>query len=200
MRIVILVDKIYCAGGISFDGVKLFAGIPPSALAVLGGSMPGQLAARDGEVQQLRDDLKETANQLASAVNAAYGAYFFQVPPAAGLLALHPSISVDSLRASASSDAGANALALSIAGIGHKSFSLAAGDLFNGTITGHFEKTVSGLGEALASVTTKADDQQIVEQMLTKQRDAVSSVSIDEEMADLMKFHVPIKHPLGWCG
>jgi flagellar hook-associated protein 1 FlgK len=47
---------------------------------------------------------------------------------------------------------------------------------------------VAQLGQALASVNSKAADQQVVQTMLLKQRSAVSGVSIDEEMTDLMKY------------
>ena len=47
---------------------------------------------------------------------------------------------------------------------------------------------VSGLGQSLAGLDAKIGDQEIVQKMLTNQRDAVSGVSMDEEMADLMRF------------
>jgi flagellar hook-associated protein 1 FlgK len=47
---------------------------------------------------------------------------------------------------------------------------------------------VSRLGQSLAGLDAKIGDQEIVQKMLTSQRDAVSGVSMDEEMADLMRF------------
>ena len=47
---------------------------------------------------------------------------------------------------------------------------------------------MSGLGEALNGTNNRLDDQKLIEQMITKSRDSVSSVSMDEEMADLMKY------------
>lgn len=185
---VLLLDRTTVRGGLKFDGVQLSGGSPAVALGLQGGSLQGQLAARDGKIQQVRDELKQTAGQLAKAVNAAYGANFFLAPPSTGLLAVDATVTVDTLRASTSGDAGANDVALAVADVGRTKFSAAGGDPFNGTIGSYFAKTVSGLGESLSGVNARLSDQSMVDTMLTTQRDAVSSVSMDEEMADLMKF------------
>ncbi len=186
-----LVDKVSVPGALSFNGTQISAGTPPIPLGLQGGVLKGQLLVRDGAIQQLRDDLKRTADQVALGVNAAYGATgsnFFQVPPASGLLALDPTLSFTTLKATATADAGANEVALAVADIGRSTFSTGAGDSIDGTISGFFTKTVSGLGESLNGTNTQLDDQQLIEEMTTRNRDSVSSVSLDEEMADLMKF------------
>ncbi len=188
---VVLLDRTTVIGGVTFDGTQISSGVPPTVLGLQGGSLKGQLVARDGAVQQLRDDLKRTADQVAAAVNAAYsptGANFFQTPPATGLLALDPTLNFSTLKTSATGDAGANEIALAVADVARASFSTGSGDLINGTIGGFFTKTVSGLGQTLSGLDAKLGDQQIVQRMLTNQRDSVSAVSMDEEMADLMKF------------
>lgn len=188
---VLLVDRTTVRGGVSFDGTQFSGGAPATPLAMSGGALSGQLGSRDGAVQQLRDDLRKTADQFAGAVNAAYsvtGANFFQTPPASGLLALDPALNFTTLKTSATVDAGANEVALAVADIARQRFSTAGGDVIDGTIGGFFNQTVSGLGERLSSVEAKLSDQEIVAQMLTAQRDSVSGVSLDEEMADLMKF------------
>lgn len=188
---VLLVDKTSVRGGVTFDGTQFSGGAPATPLALTGGALTGQLGARDGAVQQLRDDLKKTADQLTTAVNAAYGvtgANFFQTPPASGLLALDPALNFSTLKTSATGDAGANEVALAVADVARQSFSTAGGDAIDGTIGSFFNQTVSGLGEKLSGVNAKLSDQDIVAKMLTAQRDSVSGVSLDEEMADLMKF------------
>ena len=78
---VLLLDKTSVTG-VSFDGTQISGGAPSTPLALQGGALKGQLLVRDGAIQQLRDDIKRTADQLASGVNAAYGATganFFQV-------------------------------------------------------------------------------------------------------------------------
>ncbi len=188
---VLLVDKTTVRGGISFSGSTISGGAPATPLGLQGGALQGGLLARDGAVQQLRGDLKRTADQVAAAVNGAYspaGGNFFQVPPASGLLAVDLALNLNTLKTSATADAGANDLALAIADIARKSFSTGSGDVIDGTIGGGFTKTVSAFGESLSSVNSKLGDQALIEQMTTKQRDAVSGVSLDEETTDLMKF------------
>ena len=188
---VVLVDKVSVMGGVSFDGTQISGGAPSKPLGLQGGVLKGQLSVRDGAIQQLRDDLKRTADQVASSVNAAYGvtgSNFFQVPPATGLLALDPTLSFSTLKTSVTGDAGANDVALAVADIGRTTFSTGAGAAIDGTIGAFFTKTVSGLGESLHSTNSKLADQTLIEQMTTKSRDSVSAVSMDEEMGDLMKF------------
>ena len=188
---VLLVNKTAVLGGVSFNGTQVSGGAPSTVLALQGGSLKGLLFSRDGAVQQLRDNLKLAADQVAAAVNAAYsptGANFFQTPPTAGLLALDPTLNFGTLKTSATADAGANEIALAVADVARAQFSTGSGDAIDGTIGGFFTKTVSGLGQALSGVDGKLGDQQLVGKMLTNQRDSVSAVSMDEEMADLMKF------------
>ena len=188
---VMLVDKVAVLGGISFNGTQISGGSPSTPLGLQGGALKGQLSVRDGAIQGLRDDLKKTADQIAAGVNNAYGSTgsnFFQVPPASGLMALDPTLSFSTLKATATTDAGANEVALAVADVARTKFSTTSGGAIDGTISGFFTKTVSGLGEALNGTNSKLSDQELIEQMTTRNRDSVSAVSMDEEMADLMKF------------
>ena len=63
-----------------------------------------------------------------------------------------------------------------------------AADRIEGTFAGHVARTVSALGSALSSVNTQVDDQGVSERMVREQRDSVSGVSQDEELADMMRF------------
>ena len=57
---------------------------------------------------------------------------------------------------------------------------------------GEFSKDISDinadLGNSLADLNDNIDHQKTIEDLLLEQRNAVSSVSIDEEVADLMQF------------
>jgi flagellar hook-associated protein 1 len=188
---VVLVDKVSVLGGVSFDGVQISGGSPSTPLGLQGGVLKGQLLVRDGAIQQLRDDLKKTADQVAAGVNAAYaatGSNFFAAPPASGLMALDPTLNFNTLRATATADAGANEVALAVADVGRTTYSTGGGSLIDGTIGGFFTKTVSGLGESLNGTNTRLEDQMLIEEMTMKNRDSVSAVSMDEEMTDLMKY------------
>ena len=180
-------------GGLTFTGTGFTGGQPPVALSFQGGSLAGNLSARDGVVASLRAGLRSAATQLAAAVNTAYNpggasSDFFLVPPVTGIIALSPSLTFNTLRASATGNSGANDIALAVGNVAQQQFSTAGGDSIDGTISGFFNRTVTGLGTTLAAVNTRLDDQQAVQQMATQQRDSVSGVSMDEEMADMMKY------------
>lgn len=188
-----LVQGSIVRGGLAFTGTGFTSGQPPVTLAVQGGSLAGNLAARDGAVATLRTDLRRAAEQLAGAVNTAYNpggasSNFFKVPPAAGIIALDPALTFNNLRATATGNSGANEIALAVGNVAQQQFSTAGGDSIDGTINGAFNRIVSGLGASLAGVNTHLADQQSVQQLVTQQRDSVSGVSMDEEMADLMKY------------
>ena len=185
---VLLLDKTSVKGALAFDGTQFSAGAPASTLSISGGSLAGQLISRDGPVQQLRDDIKTAADQVTAAVNAAYGGTFFQSPPPTGLMALDPTVTVASLKTGTSADPGANDIALAIASLSQKKFSTGAGDLLNGTVGSFYTQTVTALGQSISGIDSKLIDQENIEKIVTTQRDALSSVSMDEEMADLIKF------------
>ena len=188
-----LVQGTTVRGGLTFTGTGFTSGNPPVALSFQGGSLAGNLSARDGVIAGLRTDLKGTATQLAAAVNSAYnpggtGSDFFQVPPTAGIIALDSTLTATTLRTSATGSSGANDIALAVGSVAQQKFSTSGGDSIDGTIGGFFNRTVTGLGTTIAATTNRLDDQQAVQQMASQQRDSVSGVSMDEEMADMMKY------------
>jgi tetratricopeptide (TPR) repeat protein len=60
--------------------------------------------------------------------------------------------------------------------------------LTNETFSQNFGETVARFGQSLADANTQVSNQQVVQDMLQRQRDAISGVSLDEEMTDLVKF------------
>ena len=52
----------------------------------------------------------------------------------------------------------------------------------------HYGNTISRFGQDMALTNVQLQDQQTVQTMLTKQRDSVQGVSIDEEVANLIIF------------
>jgi flagellar hook-associated protein 1 FlgK len=190
---VLLVDGGSALGSFAFNGTGFTGGATGTTLALAGGSLQGSLTARDGAIQQLRDDVKRTADQFATAVNSAYNptaatGNFFAIPPASGLIQLDPALNFSTLKTTDTGNAGANELALAVAEVAKRNFSTSGGDLVDGTIGGFYTRTVSGFGEKITSVESKLADQEIVQGMISQQRDSVSGVSMDEEVADLMKF------------
>ena len=191
---VTLVDLATVPGAIAFDGAQLTAGDPPVALAPGAGAIKGALDARDGAVQTLRDDLDRLAAQLVASVNALYnptgttGDFFVASGTTAGALRVDPGVTVANLKASDGGAAADNSVALAIAQLALKGFSTTGGDRIDGTFSNYYASSVTRLGQALATANARVDDQNNIEQLVRSQRDAVSGVSLDEEMADLMKF------------
>ncbi|MBT3567686.1 MAG: hypothetical protein HN494_02475, partial [Opitutae bacterium] len=82
----------------------------------------------------------------------------------------------DSIKVSSDSSDGANDIALAIAEKG------------NGDFTEGVSTLNTSIGNSLADVRDNLEHQKAVERLLIDERQAVSSVSMDEEVADLMRF------------
>lgn len=190
---VVLVDGSSVAGPLAFDGTSIKGGATPTVLALSSGSIQGALDVRDEALRPLRADLDALARQMTVAVNAAYnpgstGADFFD--PAgltAASIGLANSLSASTLRAGTGA-AGDNSLAQAVADLATHSFSVAGGDVIDGTFAEHYARVISTLGGKVSAASANATDQSNIEQYVRSQRDSVSGVSMDEEMADLVKF------------
>ncbi len=191
---VILVNGPNTTGTVAFTGTTFTGGASATVLAFSSGSVSGYLNARDGAVQTLRDQLDTLAAQMVTAVNAAYnptsavGFNFFD--PAgltAGTIEMDAALTSSSIRAGTGA-AGENALALAVAAIANQVFSTGTGGLINGTIAKVYTGAASDLGQALSTVNTRLDDQTGLDKLVRTQRDSVSGVSLDEEMAELVRY------------
>jgi flagellar hook-associated protein 1 FlgK len=191
---VILVDLANVMGTVAFNGTQVTAGSPATVLGLAGGSIQGTLAARDGAVQTLRDELDVLARQFVSAVNAAYnptnatGDFFVASGTTAATIALVGSLTASNLKASDGGPAGDNTIARAVAGLSGRNFSTGGGDFIDGTFSSFFGRSVSKLGQSLSDANARVANQSGIERLVRSQRDAVSGVSLDEEMADLMKY------------
>lgn len=191
---VLLVDLAQVVGGVAFTGTGLTAGSSATPVEFASGSIRGLLNARDGAVQTLRDNLNQMARQLVTSVNAAYnptgaaaGDFFNAAGLSAGTIALASNVTAGNLRAGIGA-AGDNSIALAIAGIATHAFSTNSGDIIDGTLGRFYSRAVSNLGQALASANARSEDQANIANLIKAQREGVSGVSIDEEMADLVRF------------
>ena len=174
--------------------VRTLTGAVP--LNVAGGSMQGTIEARDMDLQFLRDDLSTLASNLISQVNAIHstgyglngttGESFFTGSTAADI-GINSALVNDPSRIQASGQSGAvgnNSVVLQLAQLADANVA-ALGDQ---SFTNNYGGAVARLGQSLSGINTQLSNQQIVEQMLTRQRDSVSGVSLDEEMTDLIKY------------
>jgi len=165
-------------------------------LTLTGGSIQGTIDARDGALQTLRDGLDTLASSLISQVNGIYssgydlnggtGAAFFTGTDA-GTIAVNTTLQTDPTLVQAAGVAGAtgdNTVALALAKLGSQSIA----GLGNKSFTGAFASQVGSFGFALSNANTEVANQGAVAQMLQNQRDSVSGVSLEEEMANLITF------------
>jgi flagellar hook-associated protein 1 FlgK len=192
---IVLVDGPTLKGPVAFTGTGLTGGTPATAMALSGGSIDGALQSRDGAVQTLRDNLNLFTQQLVSSVNKAYnpsstaGADFFSpAGTTTGTIALQGGLTASTLVTGSSGAAGDNSTALAVAGLASQTFSTGSGDVIDGTLGQFYNSSVSSLGQALATSTARASDQDTIQHLVRNQRDTVSGVSMDEEMADLVKY------------
>lgn len=191
---IILLEGPTVTGAIAFDGTAVTGGASATAIALGSGSIHGSLAARDGAVQTLRDNLNLLSAQLVTSVNAAYnpsstaGADFFDpAGTTAGTIALRGGLTAAGLVTGAGA-AGDNSIAIAVAALANQNFSTGSGDQIDGTLGQFYSRAVSDLGQSLATATARAADQDKIQQLVRNQRDTVSGVSLDEEMADLVRF------------
>lgn len=191
---VVLVDLASVTGPVTFTGTGLTGGSPATAVEFASGAIRGALNARDGAVQTLRDNLNQLARQMVVAVNAAYnptsapgGDFFDATGLTAATIRLQGGLTPTTLRAGVGA-AGDNSLALAVASLANRTFSTGNGDIIDGTLGQFYGRAVSNLGQALASATSRSDDQDNITNLIKAQRDGVSGVSLDEEMADLVRF------------
>lgn len=197
---VVLVSGSKVTGPVTFDTsttpATIRGGSPATALRLTSGSIQGSLDARNIGLTNIRTQLNQLAGQLVLSVNTAYRAgggttdFFDPAQTTAGKIQLDASVSATSLRASNSGLAGDNTVALAIARLATQRFSTtnATPDVIDGTFSNFYAGAVSGLGQAVAGATARVEDQNRIEELVRSQRDAVSGVSLDEEMANLMKF------------
>jgi flagellar hook-associated protein 1 FlgK len=174
--------------------VRTVTGATP--LTLTAGSMAGTISVRDGEVAALRSDLDTLAGNLISRVNTIHSAGYsltgstgenFFTGTTAGTIGVNSTISNNPTLIQASGVSGAagdNQVMLALAQLADTKIPA----LGNQTFAQNYGQTVAKLGQSLASVNTQISNQDIVEKMLTRQRDSISGVSVDEEMTDLMKY------------
>jgi flagellar hook-associated protein 1 FlgK len=165
-------------------------------LPLTGGSIQGTIDARDGALKTLRDGLDTLASSLITQVNGIYssgydlnggtGASLFTGTDA-GTMGVNSALQTDASLVQAAGVPGAtgdNAVALALSKLGAQNIAA----LGNKTFTGAFAAQVGSFGFALSNANSQTANQGAIGTMLQNQRDSVSGVSIEEEMANLITF------------
>jgi flagellar hook-associated protein 1 FlgK len=174
--------------------VQTAASATPLTLA--GGSIQGTIDARDGALATLRGNLDTMASTLISQVNGIYqngydlngntGADFFTGSDAASI-GVNSALLTDPSQVQAAgvaNAAGDNTVALALAQLGNQSL----GALNNQTFSGACALDVENFGNALSNANDQVNNYNSVNTMLLNQRDSVSGVSLEEEMANLITY------------
>ena len=175
-------------------GIRTQAGGAP--LTLTGGSLHGTIEARDVDLAKLQSGLDQLAATMITEINTIHtagfsltgttGEVFFSGTGAADI-AVNQNLSDNPALIQASGSAferSGNQIALALGKLSTTTFA-ALGDR---TFSQSFAQTVTTVGQTLDSLNTESETQSNVEQMLTAQRDAISGVSMDEEVTNLLKY------------
>jgi flagellar hook-associated protein 1 FlgK len=176
--------------------LQIRAATAGTSLTLSGGSIAGAIDTRDGALANLRTGLDSLAAQLIGKVNSVYsagydlhgntGANFFTGTNAA-TIGVNANLNSDPSQVQAAGVAGSagdNTVALSLAQLARQTNAA----LGNQTFDGAYGKTVADLGNALSNANDQVANQDAVSSMLSKQRDSISGVSMEEELTNLMTF------------
>ena len=184
----------------TFDagGGRLLVGVAGEGteLPLGSGALQGAIQIRDGELAGLRENINSVASLLISEVNALHaqgfsltgstGVNFFTGTNASDIqvnldLLANPAL----FQASGDPNAvGDNQVILSLARLASKAHPSLNGATF---LQKHLQ-TVAWMGQEVANNSAALQDQKIVHDYLSRQRNAISGVSIDEEMSNLVMF------------
>ena len=165
-------------------------------LTLSGGSIQGTIDARDGALGTLRSNLNTMASTLITQVNSIYkngydlngntGAGFFTGTGSSNI-GVNSALLTDPSQVQAAGVANAtgdNSVALALAQLGSQSVSA----LNNQTFSSACSLDVENFGNALSNANDQVNNYNSVNTMLLNQRDSVSGVSLEQEMANLITF------------
>lgn len=166
-----------------------------SPLQISGGKIAGLILVNNEYIPGYVNDLNNLAMTLASRVNAIHRqgynvdgrtGYNFFVSNVTGAadIAIDPEIAYDPalIAASANRSAGDGSLALAIAGIQNERL------IQNDTLGNYYATIVSKVGSHVQEASFLTSSQENVVNKLQNQRDAISGVSLEEELANLLQY------------
>jgi flagellar hook-associated protein 1 len=165
-------------------------------ITLTGGSIEGEITARDGALASLQSGLNTLASQLITQVNTIYSAGYdlngntgqdLFTGTNASNIGVNSNVVTDPSQFQASGTAGAagnNTVALALAQLGNQNVT----GLNNQTFSANYAQTVSNLGNSISSVNDQLNNSQAVTQMLTNDRASASGVSLDGEMTNLIQY------------
>jgi flagellar hook-associated protein 1 FlgK len=165
-------------------------------LTLTGGSIQGTIDARDGTLATMQSNLNSLANTLITQVNGVLdngynstggtGNSFFTGTGSSNIGVNSALVNNPSLLQISSSPTvtGDTSLALQVSQLS----TTAQAGLNNQTLSGSYDSTVAGLGNALSTANTQVTNQTAVTNMLATQSSSISGVNIDQEMTNMMTY------------
>jgi flagellar hook-associated protein 1 FlgK len=185
--------ETYDAGGGRLM-IRTVTGQTPLTLG--GGRIQGTIDFRDGSLATLRTNLDEVAATLIAEINTLHaagfsltgstGADFFEGTNAATIRVNNALIQDPRLiqASGVNGQNGDNTVALRLAQLA----TTRIGSIGGQTIGEKYAQAITSLGLDLSTVNSRISDQSAVSNLLQRQRESVSGVSLDEEMSDLIKY------------
>lgn len=166
-----------------------------SALQINGGTIAGLIEVNNKYIPEYVHHINTIATTLVSRVNALHsqgynlngqtGVVFFKNNvTGAGDITINPDIARDPslIAASANKNAGDGSIALAIAGIQTERL------IKDDTIANYYTALVSQIGSQVQETSFLTKSQENVVAKLENQRDAISGVSLEEELTNLIKY------------
>lgn len=167
-----------------------------TTLKITGGELKGLIDVRDTTIPEYRSRLDNLAATVVRQVNAVHrtgtgltgvsGLDFFNSAYAtAGTIQLETAVAADSnlIAASESGEPGDNVIALAIADIRNQTVMSSN----TATMSAYYTALVGDVGVDTNEAETFKSNYEVLVQQITNSRESVQGVSIDEEMADMVK-------------
>jgi flagellar hook-associated protein 1 len=159
-----------------------WAGPPAGDAWSPGGRFGGllEVARPGGTLDGYLGSLDTIAASLATVVNSAYGATFFETGPGAAAA---------TLRVTAALDADPQLVAPGTGGSGSRNLALAVSQLRdNAAVDGAYRAFVAQVGTHVREAVRQEGNAQVLTDAVENRRQSVSGVSMDEEMSNLVRF------------
>lgn len=189
-------ELVFTPAAISIDSIDLITTAGGESIGVAGGELRGLIELRTATVPDYQDRLDRLAKGLAEEVNALHRAgynpggttgvdFFDPDHTAASTLRLAAAIQsdVNNIAAGANTARGDNAQALAIANLKNGMVTE-----LNASINDYYGALIAEVGAEARRAKDTREHLQIVEEQFSTQREAMHGVSLDEEMADLIRF------------
>jgi flagellar hook-associated protein 1 FlgK len=184
------------AGATSITATNVPGGGANATLSITRGSMSGAMDVRDNAIKTLRTQIDNLTRQLVTSVNDVYsggttGLNFFDPSGTSpSSISRNTAVTTANLEPDQTSGGatGDSTIPRGVAALASTIFSSSGGAAIDGTLSQYYNNSVSDLGQELSGINTRLSDQETIEKLVSTQRDAVSGVSMDEELTDMMKY------------